>query len=114
MENFENTGFRVTSPRDHFVMVPFWIARATELSPAALKVYLAIVTLANFTTRDGAHPSQKTLATMTGLSIPTVKRAIKELKDFGAIQITVEIKETGRVNHFHLPFDRGVGSPMIP
>ncbi len=70
-----------------FVMVPGWLLDA-DPSGAALRVYCE---LARFGTlaRDGwyhsIHPALATVAGRAGMSVPTVKRTVRELEKLGAL-----------------------------
>lgn len=55
------------------------VAAVLNHSKASTSARLVLVTIAYFESDTGAWPSQETLASMTGLSVRSVKRAIKEL-----------------------------------
>ena len=81
-ESFEvKTGFR-------FMVVPKWIlerdSKGNALGSSAVHVYTALVSYAN---KDlNCFPSHSTLADLVGKSVSSVRRALDELKGFGAIQ----------------------------
>ena len=56
------------------------IWKAEGLPPTVKLVLLALAFFSN-SRGSGAYPAQGTLATMCGVSIPTIKRALRTLKD---------------------------------
>lgn len=76
-----------------FSMVPDWILYA-DITPVTLKIWCV---LARFANRDDfAFPTIETIAKASGLSIPTLRRALKELEGLGAIEIVSQYDENGR------------------
>lgn len=70
------------APRKRFAVIP--IEAFGVMSPADFKVYAA---LALHASKDGAcRPSYGTLATLTGCSVATVKRALKRLRERGFVE----------------------------
>ena len=90
-----------------YAQIPRWILRAGDkLSHGAVRLYGVIMTYADNSTR-AAFPSREKLAEDMGISVATVKRAIKELEEFGAVEVTRRRnKKTGNfyANHYVLVF----------
>lgn len=101
-----------------YAQVPVWILRSgANLSNGARAVYGVIMSYADNNTRV-AFPSRETLAEDLGVSVATVKRAIKELENFGALNVTRQRnKRTGNffANRYTLVFDspRDTGDPRL-
>lgn len=99
-----------------YAQIPRWVLRSEgALSGNAVHLYGILMSYADNHTKV-AFPSRQTLAEDMGRSIDTVKRAIKELEDFGAITVTRRRnKRTGNfyANHYVLAFTdpRGTGAP---
>ena len=91
-----------------YAQIPRWILRAGDnLSHGAVRLYGVIMTYADNSTR-AAFPSREKLAEDMGISVATVKRAIKELEEFGAVEVTRRRnKKTGNfyANHYILVFN---------
>ena len=103
-ENFEVvTGFK-------FMVVPKWVldkdSKGNALSSTAVHVYTALVSYAN---KDlNCFPSHATLADLVGKSVSSVRRALEELKAFGAIQWKGRGDgEQQSSNLYYLPHERG-------
>jgi len=70
-----------------FAMIPTWLLRSGgKLSSNAVMLYGVIMTYADNVTRE-AFPSRETLAEDMGVSVATVKRAIKELEQADVIHV---------------------------
>lgn len=85
--------------RTRFAMTPRWIARAGKaLSPTAKALYTAIMSYAD---NDSylAFPGQELLGKDLGVSVSTVHRAMKELENFGALE--VERRRNPRTGNFY-------------
>lgn len=95
--------------RTAFAQIPVWILRAGDtLSHGAVRLYGIIMTYAD-NRKHTAFPERETLAKDMGASVSTVKRAIKELEDYGAITVKRRRnKRTGNFysNHYTLVFDK--------
>lgn len=91
-----------------YAQIPRWILRAGDkLSHGAVRLYGVIMTYADNSTR-AAFPSREKLAEDMGVSVATIKRAIKELEEFGAVEVTRRRnKKTGNfyANHYILVFN---------
>lgn len=74
-----------------FAIVPAFVNVA---SPAAVKVYVALALRADHDTGI-CWPSHRTLANDTAVSIPTVRRALKELEAIGAVSVTRRWSDEG-------------------
>ena len=67
-----------------FVVVPWWLLDLEQVGGFELAVYCAIARHAD---SDGeAHPSRSRIASMAGVNIKTVDRAVKVLTEVGAIE----------------------------
>jgi DNA-binding transcriptional MocR family regulator len=70
-------------PVPGFAMMPRWLQRSAEVTPAAKLVYLALSSRAD---RYGASwPSHRLLADECSVSIRTVQRALEELRALGVV-----------------------------
>lgn len=91
-----------------YAQVPVWVIRSGKgLSNNARALYAGIMTYADNTNKT-AFPSREKLAEDLGISIATVKRAIKELEDFNAISVFRQRSpRTGNffANHYVLVFE---------
>lgn len=91
-----------------YAQIPRWILRAGDkLSHGAVRLYGVIMTYADNSTR-AAFPNREKLAEDMGISVATVKRAIKELEEYGAVEVTRRRnKKTGNfyANHYILVFN---------
>lgn len=92
-----------------YAQVPVWIVRAGDtLSANARCVYSIIMSYADNTTK-AAFPSRETLAADLGTSVATIKRATKELEEYGALIVERRRnKRTGNfyANHYTLVFNQ--------
>lgn len=70
-----------------FTMVPNTLISDEELSGNAKLVYLAIALHTKGNTGEGAHPSYRRIATVSGVSRATVGRALHELEERGYLTI---------------------------
>lgn len=91
-----------------FSRIPNWIARSgKKLSATARLTYVALMSYADNETLT-AFPSQELLAEDVGVSIPTIKRAVKELAEAGAIVVQRRRNQSNGnfyANHYTLIFD---------
>ncbi len=77
----------------HFAIIPEWVLYA-DISSHAVRLY---ATLRRYADKQGkAHPSRQTLADNMHTSVPTVKRAIEELMEIGAIDRGERYDDDGR------------------
>ncbi len=76
----------------YFAVVPEWVI--DSVSPRALQVYAYLRRYANYETLV-AWPSRKTLAERCNCGATTIKRAVQELRDAGAITTEPRFDETG-------------------
>lgn len=72
-----------------------------ELGPYAGWVYMALLTHAN--KEASCWPAHETLATMTGVSIPEVKRSLQKLQRLGLIDITTRRPRTSLYTLLDVP-----------
>lgn len=63
------------------------VAAVLHHSRASTSSRLVLVTIAYFESDTGAWPSQETISKMTGLSIRSIKRAIKELAELHELDV---------------------------
>ena len=92
-----------------FGRVPRWVLDC-GLSTTAVAVYATLA--ANYANREGqAWPSRATLATVVGISLPTLDRATKELLDAGVLLKQRRGRKGGGVcaTTFQLLHERRVG-----
>lgn len=91
-----------------FAMIPRWLLRSSgKLSSTSIHLYAVIMTYADNITKYG-FPSRETLADDMGVSVATVKRAIKELEQAGVVEVKREYnKKTGnfRSNQYTLAYE---------
>lgn len=69
-----------------FAQMPRWLQRDPDVSAAAKLVYLALSSRAG--QAGESVPAHKRLAAEASCSIPSVKRALKELRDLGVVEWT--------------------------
>jgi len=82
------------SKRNHrYAVTPEWILFHPDLGAASIRVFGALDRFLG--TNESAWPSHKTIAAVTALSIASVKRAIKELRQVGAIYTMPRKREDG-------------------
>jgi len=82
-----------SEPDGTYAVIPKWIIRSGKrLSANAIATYVTIMSYADNATKK-AHPARETIAEDMGVSVPTVARAIKELKDFGALKTDPDQKK---------------------
>lgn len=67
-----------------FVIVPWWLLDMEDVGGFELAVYCAIARHADI--EGMAHPSRSRIATMAGVNIKTVDRAVAKLTEVGAIE----------------------------
>jgi DNA-binding MarR family transcriptional regulator len=103
---------KVTS-ESRFAVVPEFVITA-DITAQAVRVYAMLARRAN---DEGAtYPSHKSLADDTRCSVPTVKRAIRELEQIGALERLVRPADGRQTsNDYHLfVTPRGVaGDPPV-
>jgi len=82
------------SKRNHrYAVTPEWILFHPDLGAASIRVFGALDRFLG--TNESAWPSHKTIAAVTALSIASVKRAIKELRQVGALHTVPRKREDG-------------------
>lgn len=84
--------------------IPNWLLRDGGVSRNAKMLYLHLSSRVD--ERGISFPSQARLADEMGVSIPTVKRTLRELVKVGVIEVRTVRTETGRRNHYRLLADR--------
>jgi hypothetical protein len=77
----------------YFAIIPEWVL-ALPISANAIRVYCVLRRFADNKTGE-CYPSRKTVAMRSRLSVSTLDRALKELHDHGAIEISVRRSEAG-------------------
>jgi hypothetical protein len=106
----DSPAVQVTSDLGPYAIIPRWLLAA--VSPRAIQVFAALAVEGNFTTRE-ASIGRRDLAEICQCSSAAVDRALKELVDAGAMEITeqwvtIAGRVTGRktrdVNRYHLRF----------
>lgn len=93
--------------------IPNWLLRDATVSRNVKMIYLVL------SGRVGRNrvcwPSQQTIASEAGVSVPTVKRTIPVMVEMGLLSVEVERTPNGRRNryqlHVHPFYGGGVGSP---
>ena len=66
------------------------VAAALHHSQASTSARLVLLAIAHFEGDQGAWPSQTTLATMTGLSVRSIRRAIHELAELHELDVVAD------------------------
>lgn len=91
-----------------YAQIPKWIIRSGDaLSHGAVRLYGAIMTYADNDTK-AAFPGREKLAENLGIKVRSISTYIKELEDFGALNVTRRRnKRTGNfyANHYVLVFN---------
>jgi hypothetical protein len=99
----------------YFAIVPEWVL-ALPVSANAIRVYCCLRRFADNTTGE-CFPSRRLLAMRARISVSTLDRAIKELSDGGAIEITHRKSESGDYTsnlYIVRSFPKGVASNLVP
>lgn len=82
-----------------FAIIPNWVLRSGgKLSTTAVQLYGVIMTYADNESKT-AFPEHKTLAKDMGVSVSTIKRAIKNLEDQGVL--IVQRRRNKRTGHYY-------------
>ena len=69
-----------------FTIIPNIVFKRPDLSAYGKLIYMALLSYA--WQQDSCFPGQERLATELGLSVRTVRRAIRELQDCGLLRVT--------------------------
>lgn len=85
---------RVTRRYHHFAMVPVLLLKSTDISAQAVRAFGLLDSYCSWDT-NRAYPSHGRIAADMGVSIPTLRRAIKELVDSGYVSIEATVDERG-------------------
>jgi len=98
---------------NYFAIIPEWVLYS-EMTSNAVRLYGALRRHADQTNQ--CFPSRRRLATLIGVSESTLDRAMKELVDFGAVEVTRRVTESGDFtsNQYLVRSVRGVASPVKP
>lgn len=89
-----------------FAIIPEWVLYSPTISNLGVRVYGA---LARHADKAGwSHPSRKRIGELIGCSEASVKRAVAELLEAGAIEVR---ERQGTSNQYLLRYSEGVGSP---
>jgi hypothetical protein len=97
---------RAVSDTGPFAIIPEWVIYDPELSSHAVRVYAI---LARHADDSGAcWPSRKRIASLLGRGIDSVKRAVGELEERGAIEVQVRRHRPGEPNETNVYFVRRV------
>lgn len=91
--------------RPRFAQIPEWVLDLVSsgvISPTAFTVYAQLCRYADFQRRDGAFPSISRLSGDANLSVKTVEKSLKALRDCGAI---TGRKAAGKPTVYILPMD---------
>lgn len=99
----------------YFAIIPEWVL-ALPVSSNAIRVYCCLRRFADNTTGE-CFPSRRLLAMRARVSISTLDRAIKELSEHGAIEITHRKSESGDYTsnlYIVRSFPKGVASKVVP
>lgn len=70
------------------------VAAALNHSRASTSARLVLITIAYFESDTGAWPAQETISRMTGLSLRSVKRAVKELSELHELDVIADSGDT--------------------
>lgn len=78
--------------RDPFVQIPQWVLFHPKLSSTAIRVYGVLHSYLSHTRGDAlAWPKQETIAALCGgLHRNTISRAIKELEEYGLVEVRTQ------------------------
>ena len=94
---------QVSIPSQQFAMVPEFIICGA--SPTQVRVYACLALFVDWET-GVCWPSHQTLAERLGVSVATVRRALRGLVSMGAVKVTRRFSDTGdqTSNLYSLPF----------
>ena len=70
----------------HFAMVPVYLVKSKAISAQAVRAFALLDSYCSWDTNK-AHPAHDRLADDMGVSVPTLRRAIKELVDAGFVSL---------------------------
>lgn len=92
--------------------IPNWLLDDTDVP---LHSKMVFIYLASHLDEDGiAFPGQPLIAERLNISVPTVRRAIRDLRQRGLVSVHTVATPTGRHNRYRILVDRfgqrGVGS----
>ena len=104
-----------TRGRPSFAQVPRWLAEDGQVSSNAVKVYAILTRWADLP--DGAYPALATVAERLGASKDTARRAVRELRERGALEVVPQ--RDGKVQRsnlyvLHYADPRGNGATPPP
>ncbi len=78
----------------HFAMVPVQLVKSKVISAQAVRAFALLDSYCSWDT-NRAHPAHDRLANDMGVSVPTLRRAIKELVDAGYVSVEGTFDERG-------------------
>lgn len=78
----------------HFAMVPVQLVKSKVISAQAVRAFALLDSYCSWDT-NRAHPAHDRLADDMGVSVPTLRRAIKELVDAGYVSVEGTFDERG-------------------
>lgn len=84
----------VESDLGPFAIVPEWLIDHPDLSDRAVRLYAVLARVAG--SRGSAWPGRKTLAARLRCSPSALDRALRELREAGAVTVTARTSATGR------------------
>lgn len=85
-----------------FGIIPFWVIESIRTS-TAMHLYCVLTLWMDFKTHDG-WPSRAQLAEALGKGVKTVDRAMRELEDIGAVQVTRRRRKGTKENYSNTYF----------
>lgn len=98
----------VTGP---FAIIPEWLIYHPSVSDRAIRLY---ATLHRHEGAEGAYPSRARLASLLNCSLPSVDRAIDELRAAGALIISSRQRDDGGNTSNLYTLNPNPSSPVIP
>lgn len=114
MENTTNESTLTVQGFTPYAQVPVWVIRSgKELSHGARALYACIMTYADNSSKS-AFPSRQRLAEDLGCTEKSISRYVKELEDFGALDVDRRRnKRTGNfyANNYTLIFENPIEPP---
>ena len=103
---------QVTSDLPPFARVPRWLVERSDVSHLGVRLFAMLTRYEGLP--HGIIPSLATLASQLGVDRSTVKRAARELRDFGAITVEVRRDDRGQTSNRYVLHYRDPGASATP
>lgn len=95
-----------------FAAIPNWIVRDSSISSNAKLVYMALA--CHTDKHEVCWPGQALIGTEVGLSVPTVRKGLNELRDLGLLEWDTVVGANGRHNRYRMTSPHQGGPAPTP